>query len=103
MSDGTPKPATWPMCRGPLAYGHATATRMRLFGPSMGPDDTAHPLRRPPSQERDEGEDTAQERGDERDVRQAVPPRRLYGGHRAGDPRAGDRRDEGDRCRGALD
>src|SRR5689334_17858734 len=30
MSDGTPNPATWPMWRGPLAYGHATATR--IFG-----------------------------------------------------------------------
>jgi hypothetical protein len=29
MSEGTPKPATCPRCRGPLAYGHATATRMR--------------------------------------------------------------------------
>src|SRR5579884_2506753 len=28
MSDGTPNPATWPMCRGPFAYGHATATRI---------------------------------------------------------------------------
>src|SRR5262245_22391981 len=28
MSDGTPKPATWPIWRGPLAYGHATATRI---------------------------------------------------------------------------
>ncbi len=24
-SEGTPKPETWPMWRGPLAYGHATA------------------------------------------------------------------------------
>src|SRR5437660_10428833 len=31
MSDGTPGPATWPRCRGPLAYGHATATRI-FFG-----------------------------------------------------------------------
>src|SRR5262245_16544183 len=29
MSDGTPKPATCPRCLGPLAYGHATATKMR--------------------------------------------------------------------------
>ena len=38
MSDGTPKPATCPRCRGPLAYGHATATRMRCcrrFGKSF--------------------------------------------------------------------
>src|SRR5690242_12477372 len=27
-SEGTPNPATWPMWRGPLAYGHATATRI---------------------------------------------------------------------------
>ena len=26
-SEGTPKPATWPMWRGPLAYGQATADR----------------------------------------------------------------------------
>src|SRR6476620_970184 len=26
-SDGTPKPATWPMWRGPLASGQATAVR----------------------------------------------------------------------------
>src|SRR5215469_3150905 len=28
-SEGTPKPATWPMWRGPLAYGQATDIRMR--------------------------------------------------------------------------
>src|SRR5689334_9817029 len=28
MSPGTAKPATWPMCRGPLAYGHAGATKI---------------------------------------------------------------------------
>src|SRR6266496_4455171 len=28
MSAGTPKPATWPRCLGPLAYGQATATRI---------------------------------------------------------------------------
>src|SRR6187399_2193749 len=28
MSAGMPKPDTWPMCRGPLAYGQATAVRM---------------------------------------------------------------------------
>ena len=26
-SEGTPKPATWPMWRGPLVYGQATADR----------------------------------------------------------------------------
>src|SRR3954471_24690582 len=31
MSDGTPGPATCPRCRGPLAYGQATATRI-FFG-----------------------------------------------------------------------
>src|SRR6266568_9601658 len=31
-SAGTAKPATWPMCRGPLAYGHAGATRTVLSG-----------------------------------------------------------------------
>src|SRR3954463_11717016 len=36
MPDGTPKPATWPMCRGPLAYGQATATRMRRGTPLRG-------------------------------------------------------------------
>jgi hypothetical protein len=38
MSEGTPGPATWPRCRGPLAYGQATATRMRCgvrFGKSV--------------------------------------------------------------------
>ena len=29
MSEGTPKPETWPMWRGPFAYGHATAVRTR--------------------------------------------------------------------------
>ncbi|HYP45551.1 MAG TPA: methyltransferase domain-containing protein, partial [Propionibacteriaceae bacterium] len=29
-SEGTPKPDTWPMWRGPLAYGHATAVRTLL-------------------------------------------------------------------------
>ena len=28
MSDGRPKPETWPMWRGPLAYGQAGAVRM---------------------------------------------------------------------------
>src|SRR5687768_4347941 len=35
MSAGTPKPATWPMWRGPLAYGQATATRMRRGIPEV--------------------------------------------------------------------
>src|SRR5688572_8166145 len=36
-SEGTPKPDTWPMCRGPLAYGHATAVRMwRDMRPAYG-------------------------------------------------------------------
>src|SRR6202158_344778 len=30
-SAGTAKPATWPICRGPLAYGHAGATRTVLL------------------------------------------------------------------------
>ncbi len=30
-SEGTPNPATWPMWRGPLAYGQATADRTRLM------------------------------------------------------------------------
>src|SRR5699024_7600028 len=30
-SEGTPKPATWPMWRGPLAYGQATADRTVLI------------------------------------------------------------------------
>src|SRR3954452_2308732 len=39
-SDGTPKPATWPMWRGPLAYGQATALstfdgRTRVMGPIL--------------------------------------------------------------------
>ena len=33
-SEGTPKPATWPMWRGPLAYGQATADRTLLMGQS---------------------------------------------------------------------
>src|SRR5437764_12721890 len=28
MSAGTANPTTWPRCRGPLAYGHAGATRI---------------------------------------------------------------------------
>src|SRR4051794_26805038 len=30
-SEGTPNPATWPMWRGPLAYGQATADRTLLM------------------------------------------------------------------------
>src|SRR6478736_10151607 len=30
-SEGTPKPATWPMWRGPLVYGQATADRTLLM------------------------------------------------------------------------
>src|SRR5690606_24205559 len=41
-SDGTPKPATWPMWRGPLAYGHATAERMWVMVP-----DPSRPARPP--------------------------------------------------------
>ena len=33
-SEGTPKPATWPMWRGPLAYGQATAERTRDMRPN---------------------------------------------------------------------
>ena len=33
-SEGTPKPATWPMWRGPLAYGQATADRTLLMAAS---------------------------------------------------------------------
>ncbi len=33
-SEGTPKPATWPMWRGPLAYGQATADRTWVMGPA---------------------------------------------------------------------
>jgi hypothetical protein len=32
---GTPKPATWPMWRGPLVYGQATADRTRVMGASL--------------------------------------------------------------------
>src|SRR6266699_2861649 len=32
MSDGTPGPATCPRCRGPLAYGQATATKIFCGG-----------------------------------------------------------------------
>src|SRR5215471_4812935 len=38
-SDGTPNPATCPMCRGPLAYGQATETRMRSGGGLLMRDD----------------------------------------------------------------
>src|SRR5699024_4042344 len=34
-SEGTPKPATWPMWRGPLAYGQATAERMWVMTPQL--------------------------------------------------------------------
>src|SRR5438477_12298439 len=52
MSDGTPGPATWPRCRGPLAYGHATATRIfcdcdrvRSFGRLRGVRDHTNRFR----------------------------------------------------------
>ena len=35
-SEGTPKPATWPMWRGPLAYGQATADRTWVMGVILG-------------------------------------------------------------------
>src|SRR6476620_3117147 len=34
-SEGTPKPATWPMWRGPLVYGQATADRTRVMSASL--------------------------------------------------------------------
>src|SRR5215216_899306 len=40
MSDGTPNPATWPMCRGPEAYGQATATRIFCGRVDIGVHDT---------------------------------------------------------------
>jgi hypothetical protein len=42
-SDGTPKPETWPMWRGPLAYGHATAVKMRwVMATSLSAGKTRH-------------------------------------------------------------
>jgi hypothetical protein len=38
MSDGTAKPATWPMWRGPLAYGQAAAIRIRFVTGRFGLD-----------------------------------------------------------------
>src|SRR5688572_8078650 len=35
-SEGTPKPATWPMWRGPLAYGQATADRTWVMRVILG-------------------------------------------------------------------
>ncbi len=32
-SEGTPNPDTWPMWRGPFAYGQATAARTWLMPP----------------------------------------------------------------------
>src|SRR3954454_16063589 len=70
MSDGTPKPATWPMWRGPLAYGHATATRIRCFcaPDSMAADDTAERSDRSPAEEREQRCECDQDRCEERDV-----------------------------------
>src|SRR4051812_25417895 len=43
-SEGTPKPATWPMWRGPLVYGQATADRTWLMAsnPRRGGGATPH-------------------------------------------------------------
>src|SRR5581483_5215049 len=71
MSDGTPGPATWPRCRGPLAYGHATATRIfcdcdrvRSFGRLGGARDHTNRLRhgRADKCEQDDEEDERPER-----------------------------------------
>src|SRR5689334_16919991 len=35
-SEGTPKPATWPMWRGPFAYGHATADKPLVMPGILG-------------------------------------------------------------------
>src|SRR3954451_23403640 len=70
MSDGTPKPATWPMWRGPLAYGHATATRIRrLCAPdSMVADDTAERFRDRPAKQCEERREHEEERGYDRNA-----------------------------------
>src|SRR5579864_3143585 len=42
-SAGTARPATWPLCRGPLAYGHAGAIRtVRPSGLRAATDDERH-------------------------------------------------------------
>ncbi len=52
-SEGTPKPATWPMWRGPLVYGQATADRTWLMrsNPRCVPEPAAHEIWRRPRQE----------------------------------------------------
>jgi hypothetical protein len=42
-SEGTPKPDTWPMCRGPFAYGQATAVKTLLIPESLSGPASAFP------------------------------------------------------------
>jgi hypothetical protein len=78
MSDGTPNPATWPMWRGPAAYGHATATR--IFWGGTTEHDTSglvHDRKRrgvsaPPNGHRDPAEHGKSHGGLHRDDRRPV-------------------------------
>src|SRR3954469_14188438 len=64
-SAGTANPATWPMCRGPLAYGQAGATRIFCFDGVSGcsfafrralDDTSGHEARRGEQRDGDEHE-----------------------------------------------
>src|SRR5438132_64125 len=71
MSAGTAKPTTCPRCLGPLAYGHAGATRIFFFCSANGNGhDTSrfrtHRLRAAPQQQEDRAADGTTKRADQR-------------------------------------
>src|SRR5688572_25709360 len=79
MSDGTPNPATWPMWRGPFAYGHATATRIFCGTSDMDAHDTSGLHPNPSSQwdaprRADESRGEQERRGGEREDETTRPP-----------------------------
>src|SRR5436305_7348610 len=89
MSAGTANPATWPMWRGPLAYGHAGAMKIVFDGreesialhhTSRFLGDSGRPQGLPPPSEydREQGAHEGERREDEDGQRQAVvPPQAL--------------------------
>ena len=77
MSDGTPKPATWPICRGPFAYGQATATRIFLdFVASLTVANDKECSRNapPPGQRRSRPETEQQEHREEQTLTDSPAP-----------------------------
>src|SRR5215211_7201585 len=84
MSEGTPNPATWPMCLGPFAYGQATATR--IFCPPWLDIGVHHRATPPPGQQAHSGDrqGDAEERRQDGDGRDCAAARIGHDAERTG-------------------